>query len=98
MKTITQEKFDELVDEKVEEILESDEFEKGFDDWLDETQPEGVSIGNLNYSASRVLKEVDPVAYRCSFSDDYQESERERVEEEVRDELESEYEIKEAEN
>ena len=52
----------------------------------------------MNYSASRVLKEVDPVAYRCSFSDDYQESERERVEEEVRDELESEYEIKEAGN
>ncbi len=62
MKPITQEKFDELVDEKVEEILESDEFEKGFDDWLDEVQPDGVSIGNLNYSASRGLKEVDPVA------------------------------------
>ena len=98
MKTITQEKFDELVDEKVEDILESDEFEKGFDDWLDEVQPDGVSVGNLNYPASRVLKEVDPIAYRVCFSDDYQESERERIEEEVRDELESEYEIKEAEN
>lgn len=93
MTPITQEKFNDLVSQKVEEILESDEFEKGFDDWLDELQPEGVSIGNLNYQASTVLKEVDPIAYRVCFSDDYQESERERIEEEVTEELEEVYEV-----
>jgi len=93
MTTITQEKFNELISQKVEEILESDEFEEGFNDWLDEAQPEGVNIGNLNYQASTVLKEVDPIAYRCCFTDDYQESERERIEEEVTDELGELYEV-----
>ena len=93
MTKITQEKFNELISQKVEEILESDEFEEGFNDWLDETQPEGVNIGNLNYQVSTVLKEVDPTAYRCCFTDDYQESERERIEEEVTDELGELYEV-----
>jgi hypothetical protein len=93
MTKITQEKFNELVSQKVEEILESDEFEEGFNDWLDETQPEGVNIGNLNYQASTVLKEVDPTAYRCCFTDDYQESERERIEDEVVNELADVYEV-----
>jgi hypothetical protein len=93
MTKITQEKFNELISQKVEEILESDEFEEGFNDWLDEAQPEGVNIGSLNYQASTVLKEVDPTAYRCCFTDDYQESERERIEEEVTDELGELYEV-----
>lgn len=39
-----------------------------FDAYLDEVLDE-VRIGTLTYSASRVLKEVDPIAYRCEFSD-----------------------------
>lgn len=39
-----------------------------FDEYLDEVLGE-ISVGTLTYTASRVLKEVDPIAYRCEFSD-----------------------------
>ena len=93
MEKINQKDFDKLVNDLVEEKMNSYEFEQGFDDFLDECQPEGVNIGSLNYSASAVLKAVDPVAYRCSFNDDYCESERERLEEEAIEELEEQYEV-----
>lgn len=44
--------------EKMKELL---------DDALDSDGE--VSIGNLTYDKSAVLKAVDPVAYRCAFSD-----------------------------
>ena len=77
-----------MISAEVEEQIEALD-EEGFDEWLDEVQPEGVSIGSLNYPASRVLKEVDTIAYRCCMAADYQESMRESIEEEVRDELEA---------
>lgn len=55
------------------EILEAIEKEVGmyseddYDDMLDEVHGEF-----MGYSASRILKEVNPIAYRCGFSD-YQE-------------------------
>ena len=39
-----------------------------YDDLLDETAGE-VRIGGLTYSASVVLKAVDPIAYRVGYSD-----------------------------
>jgi predicted nuclease with TOPRIM domain len=39
-----------------------------YDTFLDDCTGE-VSIGSLSYSASEVLKAVDPIAYRCGFSD-----------------------------
>ena len=62
--------------------------EEGFDEWLDEIG-EPCKVGTLEYSQSRVLKECDPTAYRVCFTDDYQESMRENIEQEVRDELET---------
>ena len=41
--------------------------EELWDDCLDEQGP--VCIGSLEYSPSQVLKEVDPIAYRCGMSD-----------------------------
>ena len=38
-----------------------------YDDILDSEGP--VCIGNLEYSPSLVLREVDPTAYRCGFND-----------------------------
>jgi len=38
-----------------------------YDDMLDEVSGP-VRIGSLEYSASRVLAEIDPTAYRCGFS------------------------------
>lgn len=48
-----------LMDYKLEEM---------YDDFLDEVYPE-CPIAGLNYSTSKALKEVDPTAYRCGFSD-----------------------------
>lgn len=39
-----------------------------FDEYLDEVLGD-ISVGTLSYSASRVLLNVDPVAYRCEFND-----------------------------
>lgn len=42
---------------------------KQYDEFLNEVYGE-VTLGiGLTYSASRVLKEVDPIAYRCGFND-----------------------------
>lgn len=39
-----------------------------YDEMLDECYPL-VRFGHLTYSPSAVLREVDPVAYRCGFVD-----------------------------
>jgi len=48
-------------------ISEHEAYER-FDDMLDECH-EDVKICGIPYTTSRALKEVDPTAYRCSFSD-----------------------------
>ena len=48
--------------------LDPDDYEDQFDESLDESIPE-IEIGCLTYSPSHVLKNVDPVAYRCSLND-----------------------------
>ena len=83
---VTSENIEDLITKEVDEQLEALD-EEGFDDWLDEIG-EPCKVGTLEYSQSRVLKECDPTAYRVCFTDDYQESMRESIEEEVRDELE----------
>ena len=84
---VTSENIEDLITKEVDEQLEALD-EEGFDDWLDEIG-EPFKVGTLEYSQSRVLKECDPTAYRVCFTDDYQESMRESIEEEVRDELEA---------
>jgi hypothetical protein len=39
-----------------------------FNDYLDESQPE-VSVAGYSYLPSRVLKDVDPIAYRTGLAD-----------------------------
>lgn len=41
---------------------------ENIDDFIDQENEE-VSIGSLTYSPSDVLKNVDPIAYRCYISD-----------------------------
>lgn len=48
--------------------LDPDNYEDQFDESLDESIPE-IEIGSLRYSPSYVLKNVDPIAYRCSLND-----------------------------
>lgn len=42
--------------------------ESDYDNFIDEIAGD-VTILGMSYCASRVLREVDPVAYRCGFSD-----------------------------
>lgn len=51
--------YDLLAEELDEEI---------YDEWLDEIC-EPVRIGSLEYSPSIALERVDPIAYRCGYSD-----------------------------
>jgi hypothetical protein len=84
---VTSENIEDLITKEVEEQLEALDYE-GFDDWLDEIG-EPCNVGTLEYSQSQVLKNCDPTAYRVCFTDDYQESMRESIEQEVRDEFEA---------
>ena len=84
---VTSENIEDLIIDEVEEQLEALDYE-GFDQWLDEIG-EPCNVGTLEYSQSQVLKNCDPTAYRVCFTDDYCESMRESIEEQVRDELEA---------
>lgn len=60
----------------IDEINEFDQFEvlteqeatELYDDMLDDCN-EVVQVCGMSYNPSRVLKEVDPIAYNCGFSD-----------------------------
>ena len=47
-------------------IITECDIERMYEDMLDEYP---VVIGSLKYSGSHVLKNVDPIAYRCGFLD-----------------------------
>lgn len=47
--------------------LSMEQAEEMYDDMIDEIYGE-VKVG-VTFSASRVLKELDPIAYRCGFND-----------------------------
>ena len=69
------EKYDELDHRK---RIDDDELENMYDEWLDglgEVTMGKMSDGNYSFDPSR-LKEVDPIAYRGGFSDDFMESQR----------------------
>jgi Rad3-related DNA helicase len=42
--------------------------DEDYADWIDEIEGEVIICG-MSYSASNILREVDPTAYRCIFSD-----------------------------
>jgi hypothetical protein len=60
---ITKEEFNEQLEGCITEYVDNN-----YDDLLDEDNEE-YRIGYLTFSASEVLKNCDPVAYRCGFSD-----------------------------
>lgn len=57
----------EYYDAHTGEGLTDGELHERYDDWLDGLSD--VEIGSLTYATSRVLKEVDPIAYRTGFHD-----------------------------
>ena len=48
--------------------IDEDKHDDKYDEWLDEIYGE-IMIGNISFLPSRILKELDPIAYRCGFSD-----------------------------
>lgn len=64
--TVTVNTAEEAADAISEYI--TDRCEDEYDEMLDDCN-EAVTIGNLTYSPSEVLKRVDPIAYRCGMAD-----------------------------
>lgn len=60
---ITEEEFNKQLEGCIAEYVDNN-----YDDLLDEDNDE-YQIGYLTFSASEVLKNCDPAAYRCGFSD-----------------------------
>lgn len=62
-----QERLEELQTELESFEINQDEYEDQYCDMLDEVST--VQIGSLSYDPSTVLREVDPIAYRCGLND-----------------------------
>ncbi len=90
---ITEAKLEELIEKQVEDFVNEWEIsDEEYEELIDEISGE-VQIGSLTYSAGRVLREVDPIAFRVGKSEEecpenLQEEKREEVEEELREEYE----------
>jgi len=70
LKKITQEEFDNLVEDQVNEFvnnwsIDEDEYEELLTELYGDVQ-----IGSLSYSTGRVLREVDPIAFSCGISEE----------------------------
>jgi len=50
------------------EGITDEEMHERYDDWLDELDGP-INVGGLTFDASRILKELDPIAYRCGLGD-----------------------------
>lgn len=57
--------IDEVLSDLIDELSDDEE---GYDDWLDEIYGE-VTMGSHSWSPSKVLQEMDPIAYRCGIDD-----------------------------
>lgn len=44
-------------------------WEKKYAEAVDEAHPDGVTIEGMSLVASRILREVDPIAFRCNAND-----------------------------
>ena len=86
---IIEEKLDDLIEEKEDKIREEKEDEldeEQYDDFLDEV---GTGDNEILGAYSRILKEIDPTAYRVGFSD-WTDGERDRIADEVKDDIDEE--------
>jgi len=94
LKQITQGEFDSIVESKLESFI--NEWcidEDDYEELLNETCEE-VNIGSLTYQAGQVLREVDPIAFRCGCADEeISDNEIDEARDEIITELEAEYKI-----
>lgn len=55
---------------KVIKEMSDDDLKEQYDELLDEIYGE-VKLGNLTFSPSRIIRELDPIAYRTGLNDYY---------------------------
>lgn len=101
---LTKEEFENTLESRVKENLSPIDTDELYDEILDEVNDE-IRIGELTYSPSYVLKNVDEIAYNCGkndyfgCSDEFTEIDGEYYKtdevDEIREELENELEEKE---
>ena len=78
------------IKEELAELKEKKEDIENNEDWATEQydnmiDSQGtVKIGNLEYNASYVLEQVDPIAYRCGYND-YFDEQLSEIENEITD-------------
>lgn len=64
---IDKERFQEWLRDHAEFAVDEDELWAMYDQYLDEIGT--IDFGGVKYEGSRVLRELDPTAYRCGFHD-----------------------------
>lgn len=82
---VTDKNLEELIEKEVEEqidAIDEDEYNESLDDMGE------ISVGNLTFYPSDILKNCDPIAYDIGFTE-YQDYRREDIEADVREELEA---------
>ena len=82
---VTDKNLEELIEKEVEEqidAIDEDEYNESLDDMGE------ISVGNLTFYPSDILKNCDPIAYDVGFTE-YQDFRREDIEADVREELEA---------
>lgn len=91
----TKEEILALIEEKTERknAIENNEVDNEYDDMLDECY-EHPKIAGIEFYPSNILKECDPVAYRC-YSSDYFDEELSQLESYLKDLQEELKEVKE---
>jgi hypothetical protein len=61
-------KIEAELDKRVKEELKPIDLEELYREMLDECEPE-VKVAGLSFCASRIIEELDPIAFRCGVSD-----------------------------
>lgn len=60
---VDEEEFEQELEDTITEYVNDN-----YDDLLDDMYPE-YKIGDIGFYASRILKELDPIAYNCMIDD-----------------------------
>jgi hypothetical protein len=74
------------LEKRVKENLKPIDLEELYRDMIDECEPV-VKVGGLSFTPSRIIEELDPIAFRCGVSD-YADS---LIGETLSDEIDGEY-------
>jgi hypothetical protein len=61
-------KYKEKAEQRIKDELDPIDLEQLYRDMLDELEPE-VKVAGLSFCASRIIEELDPVAFRCGVCD-----------------------------